>query len=52
MWFACIYRMQRNRGQFTSSKPKVDQIAAAEMAAADGSQNWASVEGRPPSSAE
>ncbi|AQK81166.1 GATA transcription factor 25 isoform 2 [Zea mays] len=45
-------RMQRNRGQFTSSKPKPDEIAASEMAAADGSLNWALVEGRPPSAAE
>ncbi|KAF8658870.1 hypothetical protein HU200_059367 [Digitaria exilis] len=45
-------RMQRNRGQFTSSKPKPDEIAASEMVTAGGSQNWASVEGRPPSSAE
>ncbi|XP_066371418.1 GATA transcription factor 20-like isoform X2 [Miscanthus floridulus] len=46
-------RMQRNRGQFTSSKPKPDEIAAAsEMAAVDGSPNWALVEGRPPSAAE
>lgn len=44
--------MQRNRGQFTSSKPKPDEIAASEMAAADGSLNWALVEGRPPSAAE
>lgn len=50
--FACICRMQRNRGQFTSSKPKPDEIAASEMATADGSQNWALVEGRPPSAAE
>jgi hypothetical protein len=49
----CICRMQRNRGQFTSSKPKPDEIAAAsEMAAVDGSPNWALVEGRPPSAAE
>jgi hypothetical protein len=45
-------RMQRNRGQFTSSKPKPDEIAASEMATADGSPNWGSVEGRPPSAAE
>jgi len=45
-------RMQRNRGQFTSSKPKPDEIAASEMASADGSPNWALVEGRPPSAAE
>ncbi|XP_066376221.1 GATA transcription factor 20-like isoform X2 [Miscanthus floridulus] len=45
-------RMQRNRGQFTSSKPKPDEIAASEMAAVDGSPNWALVEGRPPSAAE
>jgi hypothetical protein len=47
-----ICRMQRNRGQFTSSKPKPDEIAASEMAAVDGSPNWALVEGRPPSAAE
>ncbi|CAN6206788.1 unnamed protein product [Urochloa humidicola] len=45
-------RMQRNRGQFTSSKPKPDEIVAAEMIAADGSPNWGAVEGRPPSAAE
>ncbi|RCV22728.1 hypothetical protein SEVIR_4G256600v4 [Setaria viridis] len=45
-------RMQRNRGQFTSSKPKPDEIAASEMVTADGSPNWGSVEGRPPSAAE
>ncbi|KAJ1260692.1 hypothetical protein BS78_10G251700 [Paspalum vaginatum] len=45
-------RMQRNRGQFTSSKPKPDEIAASEMATADGSPNWGLVEGRPPSAAE
>ncbi|CAN6193123.1 unnamed protein product [Urochloa humidicola] len=44
-------RMQRNRGQFTSSKPKPDEIVAAEMIA-DGSPNWGAVEGRPPSAAE
>lgn len=45
-------RMQRNRGQFTSSKPKPDEIAASEMATADGTPNWGLVEGRPPSAAE
>ncbi|CAN6162853.1 unnamed protein product [Urochloa humidicola] len=45
-------RMQRNRGQFTSSKPKPDEIVAAEMISADGSPNWGAVEGRPPSAAE
>jgi len=50
--FACIYRMQRNRGQFTSSKPKPDEISASEITTADGSPNWGSVEGRPPSAAE
>ncbi|OEL37448.1 GATA transcription factor 20 [Dichanthelium oligosanthes] len=45
-------RMQRNRGQFTSSKPKPDEIAASEMMTADGSPNWGLVEGRPPSAAE
>lgn len=44
--------MQRNRGQFTSSKPKPDEIAASEMTTADGTPNWGLVEGRPPSSAE
>jgi hypothetical protein len=43
--------MQRNRGQFTSSKPKPDE-AAAELTAADGSPNWGALEGRPPSAAE
>uniref|UniRef100_A0ACD5ZE33 Uncharacterized protein n=1 Tax=Avena sativa TaxID=4498 RepID=A0ACD5ZE33_AVESA len=43
-------RMQRKRGQFTSSKPKPDEIS--ELATPDGSPNWASLEGRPPSSAE
>ncbi|CAL5049994.1 unnamed protein product [Urochloa decumbens] len=45
-------RMQRNRGQFTSSKPKFDEVVAAEMISADGSPNWGAVEGRPPSAAE
>jgi hypothetical protein len=44
-------RMQRNRGQFTSSKPKGDE-ATSELTASDGSPNWGSVEGRPPSAAE
>ncbi|KAL6603553.1 hypothetical protein ACP70R_043914 [Stipagrostis hirtigluma subsp. patula] len=44
-------RMQRNRGQFTSSKPKPDE-ATSELTTADGSPNWGSVEGRPPSAAE
>lgn len=44
-------RMQRNRGQFTSSKPKPDE-AISELATPDGSPNWGSVEGRPPSAAE
>ncbi|CAM0909670.1 unnamed protein product [Alopecurus aequalis] len=44
-------RMQRNRGQFTSSKPKPDE-ASSELVPTDGSPNWASVEGRPPSAAE
>ncbi|XP_044958562.1 GATA transcription factor 20-like isoform X2 [Hordeum vulgare subsp. vulgare] len=43
-------RMQRNRGQFTSSKPKPDE-GTSELATADGSPNWGSVEGRPPSAA-
>uniref|UniRef100_A0A453SQ56 GATA transcription factor 28 n=1 Tax=Aegilops tauschii subsp. strangulata TaxID=200361 RepID=A0A453SQ56_AEGTS len=43
-------RMQRNRGQFTSSKPKPDD-GTSELATADGSPNWGSVEGRPPSAA-
>uniref|UniRef100_A0A0D9WTQ4 Tify domain-containing protein n=1 Tax=Leersia perrieri TaxID=77586 RepID=A0A0D9WTQ4_9ORYZ len=44
-------RMQRNRGQFTSSKTKGDE-ATSELTASDGSPNWGSVEGRPPSAAE
>lgn len=44
-------RMQRNRGQFTSSKPKGDE-ATSELTASDGSPNWGSVEGQPPSAAE
>jgi hypothetical protein len=43
--------MQRKRGQFTSSKPRPDE-AMSESATADGSPNWASLEGRPPSAAE
>ena len=43
--FASIPRMQQNRGQFTSSKPKPNEIAASEMIALDGSLNWALVEG-------
>uniref|UniRef100_A0A0D9XTD9 Tify domain-containing protein n=1 Tax=Leersia perrieri TaxID=77586 RepID=A0A0D9XTD9_9ORYZ len=44
-------RMQRNRGQFTSSKPKGDE-ATSELTAADVSPKWGSLEGRPPSAAE
>jgi len=44
-------RMQRKRGQFTSSKPRPDE-PTSELAAPDGSPNWASLEGRPPSAAE
>ncbi|KAL5200686.1 hypothetical protein ABZP36_021889 [Zizania latifolia] len=44
-------RMQRNRGQFTSSKPKADE-STSELTAPDGSPNWGSVEGQPPSAAE
>uniref|UniRef100_A0ACD6AC90 Uncharacterized protein n=1 Tax=Avena sativa TaxID=4498 RepID=A0ACD6AC90_AVESA len=43
-------RMQRKRGQFTSSKPRPDETS--ELATPDGTPNWASLEGRPPSSAE
>ncbi len=50
-YFLCMCRMQRNRGQFTSSKPKGDE-ATSELTASDGSPNWGSVEGRPPSAAE
>ncbi|KAG8074756.1 hypothetical protein GUJ93_ZPchr0006g43856 [Zizania palustris] len=44
-------RMQRNRGQFTSSKPKADE-STSELTAPDGSPNWGSVEGRPPPATE
>ncbi|KAJ3698698.1 hypothetical protein LUZ61_002403 [Rhynchospora tenuis] len=44
-------RMQRNRGQFTSSKSKAEE-AASGVTSSEGSPNWGSVEGRPPSAAE
>ncbi|XP_008811434.1 GATA transcription factor 20-like [Phoenix dactylifera] len=43
-------RMQRNRGQFTSSKSKPED-ATAGIASLDASQRWGSVEGRPESAA-
>ncbi|KAG1364496.1 GATA transcription factor 20 [Cocos nucifera] len=43
-------RMQRNRGQFTSSKSKPED-AAAGITSLDASQRWGSVEGRPESAA-
>uniref|UniRef100_J3L9K5 Tify domain-containing protein n=1 Tax=Oryza brachyantha TaxID=4533 RepID=J3L9K5_ORYBR len=44
-------RMQRNRGQFTSSKSKADE-ATSTVTSSEGSPNWGAVEGRPPSAAE
>ncbi|KAG8058106.1 hypothetical protein GUJ93_ZPchr0002g23477 [Zizania palustris] len=44
-------RMQRNRGQFTSSKSKAEE-ATSTVTSPDGSPNWGAVEGRPPSAAE
>ncbi|KAG8069755.1 hypothetical protein GUJ93_ZPchr0006g43234 [Zizania palustris] len=44
-------RMQRNRGQFTSSKSKSEE-ATSTVTSSDGSPNWGAVEGRPPSAAE
>lgn len=44
-------RMQRNRGQFTSSKSKGEDGISG-VTSSEGSPNWGSVEGRPPSAAE
>uniref|UniRef100_A0A0D9VC86 CCT domain-containing protein n=1 Tax=Leersia perrieri TaxID=77586 RepID=A0A0D9VC86_9ORYZ len=44
-------RMQRNRGQFTSSKSKADE-ATSSVTSPEGLPNWGAVEGRPPSAAE
>jgi hypothetical protein len=43
--------MQRNRGQFTSSKSKGEDPISG-ITGSEGSPNWGSVEGRPPSAAE
>lgn len=43
-------RMQRNRGQFTSSKSKLED-ANSDVTNCEGTQHWGSIEGRPPSSA-
>jgi antibiotic biosynthesis monooxygenase (ABM) superfamily enzyme len=43
--------MQRNRGQFTSSKSKAEE-ATSVITSSEGSPNWGAVEGRPPSAAE
>ncbi|XP_042442543.1 GATA transcription factor 17-like [Zingiber officinale] len=43
-------RMQRNRGQFTSSKSKPED-ANSDVTNCEGTQHWGSIEGRPPSSA-
>ncbi|XP_008799476.1 GATA transcription factor 20 isoform X2 [Phoenix dactylifera] len=43
-------RMQRNRGQFTSSKSKPEDVTAG-ATSLDATQRWGSVEGRPESSA-
>ncbi|RZR73789.1 hypothetical protein BHM03_00028109 [Ensete ventricosum] len=45
-----IYRMLRNRGQFTSSKSKPED-ATLSITNCEGIQRWGSIEGRPPSSA-
>ncbi|XP_072973316.1 GATA transcription factor 20-like [Typha angustifolia] len=44
-------RMQRNRGQFTSSKSKPED-ATSDVLSWDGTQKWGSVEGRPSSASE
>ncbi|KAG1331954.1 GATA transcription factor 20 [Cocos nucifera] len=43
-------RMQRNRGQFTSSKSKPEDVTAG-VTSLDATQRWGSVEGRPESAA-
>ncbi|XP_010927253.2 GATA transcription factor 20 [Elaeis guineensis] len=43
-------RMQRNRGQFTSSKSKPEDVTAG-ITSLDATQRWGSVEGRPESAA-
>ncbi|WOL19761.1 GATA transcription factor 17-like [Canna indica] len=43
-------RMQRNRGQFTSSKSKPED-ANSGVTNSEGNQRWGAIEGRPPSSA-
>ncbi|XP_020091012.1 GATA transcription factor 17-like [Ananas comosus] len=43
-------RMQRNRGQFTSSKSKPEDSTS--IASSDSSMRWGLVEGRPPSASE
>ncbi|CAL9041609.1 unnamed protein product [Musa banksii] len=43
-------RMQRNRGQFTSSKSKPED-ATSSVTNCEGIQRWGSIEGRPPSAA-
>uniref|UniRef100_A0ACD5V7S4 Uncharacterized protein n=1 Tax=Avena sativa TaxID=4498 RepID=A0ACD5V7S4_AVESA len=42
------HRMQRHKGQFTSSKAKAEEAKSAGVAS-DGSANWGAVEDRPPS---
>ncbi|XP_072953111.1 GATA transcription factor 20-like [Typha angustifolia] len=44
-------RMQRNRGQFTSSKSKPED-ATSVVTSSDGSPQWGAVEGRPASASE
>lgn len=45
-------RMQRNRGQFTSSKSKGEDAVSGVTCPETSPNNWGSVEGRPPSAAE
>ncbi|KAF3325572.1 GATA transcription factor 28-like protein [Carex littledalei] len=45
-------RMQRNRGQFTSSKSKGEDAVSGVTCSETSPNNWGSVEGRPPSAAE
>ncbi|RWV81060.1 hypothetical protein BHE74_00027120 [Ensete ventricosum] len=45
-----IHRMQRNRGQFTTSKSK-PEVATLGATNCEGTQCWGSIDGRPPSAA-
>lgn len=50
--FFYLCRMQRNRGQFTSSKSKGEDAVSGVTCSETSPNNWGSVEGRPPSAAE